>query len=65
MTPDEAARALRCWVCSGPLSAQARKPWYFRCASCMLTIRPGDIGQLQQAIMRRAGRPAEGTMADG
>ena len=54
MTPDEAARALRCRVCRGPVHATRSKPWRFRCTSCAITLRADDIGALQGAIARRA-----------
>lgn len=60
---DEAALALRCWVCAGPVSAALRNGcWRFRCDPCATALRPwpGEI-QLQQAIIRRiAARAAAG-----
>jgi tRNA(Ile2) C34 agmatinyltransferase TiaS len=65
MTPDDAALALSCWVCGGPLRAKG-KPWRFWCDACEITTRPDDIGGLQRAIVRRAMLPtAEKVTSDG
>jgi hypothetical protein len=67
MTEDEAARALECWTCYGPVYPTS-KAWRFRCADkvvCGVVIRPEDIGDLQQAITRRLAAWAEMSPADG